>query len=182
MRIITGKRKGLKLNAPKGTDTRPTESRIKESLFNILGNVSNSNVLDLFSGSGSIGLEFLSRGADKVVFVDNSKKSIECIKKNLKKAKLPGGKVLFSNYKKAIDNLENKDINFDYVYIDPPYNKKEIYEDALHIISKSPLFVNSLIIVESTKDMDLENISLFKIIDQRQYRSTILYFLRRKDG
>ncbi len=85
MRVISGDKKGFKLKAPKGMDTRPTEDRIKESLFNILGPINeNSIVLDLFSGSGSIGIEFLSRGGAKFVyFIDNSNLSISTIKENI---------------------------------------------------------------------------------------------------
>lgn len=181
MRIITGKRKGLKLDAPKGLDTRPTESRIKESLFNILGNVSNSNVLDLFAGSGSIGLEFLSRDANYVAFIDNDKNAINCIKKNVKKAKLPGTEIIFANYKKGISKLENKNIKFDYVYIDPPYNSVSDYNKVLKIVSQSSLFENSLIIIEMDEKLDLENLDSFEIIDKRKYRKTILLFLRRNN-
>lgn len=181
MRIITGKRRGLKLDAPKGLDTRPTESRIKESLFNILGNVSDSNVLDLFAGSGSIGLEFLSRGANYVAFIDNDNNAINSIKKNVNKANLPGSEVIFADYKKGINKLENKNIKFDYVYIDPPYNSVSDYNKVLEIISKSSLFENSLIIIEMDEKLKLNNLDSFEIIDERKYRKTILLFLRRNN-
>ena len=88
MRIISGNRRGLKLKAPKGMDTRPTEDRVKESVFNILGqNFDGDIVLDLFCGSGANGIEFISRGAEKVYFVDNSKEAIDCVKSNLEKTR-----------------------------------------------------------------------------------------------
>lgn len=176
MRIITGKRKGLKLNSNKNFETRPTEDRIKESLFNILGNVSDSLVLDLFSGTGNIALEFLSRGAKKVYLVDNNKDAINVIIKNVEKVNLPGCKVIKSDYIKALEDL--KDIKFNYIYIDPPYQEKDIYESTLANIAKNNTFKESLVIVEADKNMQLENLSLFKILDQRTYRSTVIYFLK----
>ena len=84
MRVISGSRKGHKLKSPKGENTRPTEDRIKESIFNILGNIKNNSlVLDLFAGTGSIGIEFLSRGAESCYFIDLSNDSIKIIKENL---------------------------------------------------------------------------------------------------
>ena len=122
MRIISGNRRGLKLRAPKGMDTRPTEDRVKESVFNILGqNFDGDIVLDLFCGSGANGIEFISRGAEKVYFVDNSKEAIDCVKSNLEKARFLNQAVVIENYmNKAIKNL---DIKFDYIYIDPPFDR-----------------------------------------------------------
>lgn len=176
MRIITGKRRGLKLNSNKSFDTRPTEDRIKESLFNILGNVSDSTVLDLFSGTGNIGLEFLSRGAKEVYLVDNNKEAINVIKKNVEKVNLPGAVVLRADYYQALKDLAN--ISFDYIYIDPPYEALDIYENALKTISKNKSFKDSLVIVEASKDLQIKNLNLFKILDQRTYRSTVIYFLK----
>lgn len=176
MRIITGKRRGLKLNSIEGLETRPTESRIKESIFNILGNVSDSIVLDLFSGTGNIGLEFLSRGAKEVYLVDSSKKAIDVISSNVKKVNLDGAIVLKSDYYEALKKFSN--IHFDYIYIDPPYKSIEIYENALKFICDSNNFKNALIIVEADKSLMINNLEKFKIIDKRLYRSTIIYFLK----
>lgn len=176
MRIITGKRKGLKLYSNNNYDTRPTEGRIKESIFNILGNVSDSIVLDLFSGTGNIGLEFLSRGASQVYLVDNNKDAINIIKKNVEKINLPGIKIIKADYLNALKDLSN--ISFDYIYLDPPFEASQIYETALAYISKNENFNNSLIIVEASEDIQIENLSNFKIIDKRSYRSTVIYFLK----
>lgn len=179
MRIITGKRRGLKLLSPKGQNTRPTESRIKESLFNILGNVSGSTACDLFAGSGAIGLEFLSRDAKEVYFIENNKEALDVLKKNIKKANLSGFQIIENDYKFAIEKMVNLGKKFDYVYIDPPYDKKSIYNDVLKIIYNTQIFEDSLIIVESDKDVKIDNIRLFNILDERNYRNTKLYFLRR---
>lgn len=179
MRIISGKRKGLKLFSPSGKNTRPTEDRIKESLFNILGNVSDSIVLDLFSGTGNIGLEFLSRGAKEVYLVENNKLSLDTIKKNIDKINLPGIKLLSLDYLNALTKLKKDNIKFDYVYIDPPYEKINLYEKSLKFILEEDIFVDSLIILETKDGLIIDNINNFNIIDERKYRDTILYFLRR---
>ena len=179
MRIITGKRKGLKLNSNKNFDTRPTEDRIKESIFNILGNVSDSLVLDLFAGTGNIALEFLSRGAKEVYLVDNNKEAINVIKKNVEKVNLPGCNVIRADYIQALRDLSN--IEFNYIYVDPPYQEKNIYEATLKNISNIKSFNNALVIVEADKNMNLDNLSLFKILVQRTYRSTVIYFLKEEE-
>lgn len=180
MRIITGKRKGLKLSSLPGLETRPTESRIKESIFNILGDVSDSTVLDLFSGSGSIGLEFLSRGSKEVYLVDNNKNATKIIKKNVEKMNLPGAYIISSSYLEALQNIKNEKVIFDYIYIDPPYDNVSIYENVLEFISKHGIFSESLLIVEANKSHKINSLVLFNIVDQRQYRDTNIYFLRRK--
>lgn len=179
MRIITGKRKGLKLNSNKNFDTRPTEDRIKESVFNILGNVSDSIVLDLFAGTGNIALEFLSRGAKEVYLVDNNKEAINIIRKNVEKVNLPGCKIIKSDFIQASRDLSN--IEFNYIYLDPPYQEKDIYEASLKNIASNKNFKKALVIVEADKNMKLDNLSLFKILDQRTYRSTVIYFLKEEE-
>lgn len=179
MRIITGSRRGLKLIGPKGDHTRPTESRIKESLFNILGNVVDSTVCDLFSGSGAIGLEFLSRGAKLVYFVENDTNALVALKSNLNKAKLPNYKIIGKDYIIAMNEIAKTEIPFNFIYIDPPYDAINIYETSLKIINQLDIFQKSLIIVESDINTEINNIQLFDVIDKRKYRNTILYFLRR---
>ena len=122
MRIIGGQWRGRRLFAPDGTDTRPTADRVKESLFNILGyRFMGSRVLDLFAGSGALGLECLSRGASEVVFNDVSKDSIGILKKNLEKLKLkPNGeeaKMHGHDYLVCLDAVKPA---FDLIFIDPP--------------------------------------------------------------
>lgn len=180
MKIISGQRRGLKLFSPKGDNTRPTESRIKESVFNILGNVRDSVVLDLFAGSGNIGLEFLSRGAESVYLVDNNKDSISIIKKNIEKLNLPGAYPIFGDYSKIIKDLSSKNLVFSHVYIDPPYKMDEFYEKSLSLISNYDYFKNSLIILEKESSINTININLFEVVDLRNYRDTEIIFLRRK--
>ena len=120
MRIISGTAKGTKLYTLEGLETRPTLDRVKESLFNIIYDKAiDSTVLDLFSGSGAIGLEFASRGAKKVYLCDKSKDACKIIEKNIEKTHLEEKvKLLNMDFIKAIKEIKN--IKFDIVYLDPP--------------------------------------------------------------
>lgn len=182
MRIIAGEMKGFKLKAPKGIETRPTSDRVKESLFNIIGYVeSSSRVLDLFSGSGNIGLEFLSRGAEEVYFIDNDPDSIKTIKENSKKCKVENRSHIFKNdVFKAIEVLNRKRVKFDYIFLDPPYNRG-IGEKVIEKISNLDILkCDGLIIVEHEKDSKLKENFKIKVIDNRLYGTTELTFLKRQ--
>ena len=125
MRVIAGKARRLNLKTIPGTDTRPTTDRIKETLFNILQpELPDCRFLDLFSGSGGIGIEALSRGAEYAVFVEKNPKAAACIKENLAFTKLAeGGKLLNMDVLQALRSLEGKGA-FDIIFMDPPYNQE----------------------------------------------------------
>ncbi|HBH4009165.1 TPA: 16S rRNA (guanine(966)-N(2))-methyltransferase RsmD, partial [Clostridioides difficile] len=108
MRVISGKARGLKLNTPKNEDVRPTTDRVKESLFNMINSyIMESEVLDLFAGTGSLGIECLSRGAKSCTFVDISKESIDIVKSNIKKARVESESIILNlDFKTAIDKLK----------------------------------------------------------------------------
>ena len=157
MRVIAGSRRGLKLVSPKGSNTRPTEDRIKENIFNLMGQeFYGATVLDLFSGTGAIGIEFLSRGADKVYFVDNSKMAIDVISENIKKSHFEDEAVVLKmNAKSAIERLSGK--KFYYIYLDPPFNNKSLYIKSIELIlEKDILAENGYIIIEQVKDLDVD--------------------------
>ncbi len=150
MRIISGKMRGLKLNSPKDDSVRPTTDRVKESLFNVISPyVYDANVLDLFAGSGALGIECLSRGATKCTFVDNSRDSITIIKSNISKAKFEdSSEVLNMDYKEVIKKMSIKSEKFDIIFLDPPYYK-DMFEEAIQKISESDILnEEGIIIVE----------------------------------
>ena len=126
MRVIAGSARSVPLVAPEGRDTRPTTDRIKETLFNILQNdVREARVLDIFAGSGALGIEALSRGAERAVFIDNSAKAVECILRNLQKTRLSDrAEVIKGDALSAIGRLSGRDEQFDLVFMDPPYGEK----------------------------------------------------------
>lgn len=160
MRVIAGSARHLNLKTVPGMDVRPTTDKTKETLFNVLNaDVLYSKFLDLFSGSGAIGIEALSRGADKCVFVEKSRNALSCIKDNLDFTKLGDNAVILPmDVIAAIKSLESNGEVFDIVFMDPPYNK-ELEKSVLEVLSSSSLINNdSIIIVESSNETDLSYI------------------------
>ena len=186
MRIIAGKNRGTKLYTLDGDDiTRPTLDRVKESLFNIIVNhIQDSNVLDLFAGSGSLGLEAISRGAKKTIFCDKSKKAIDIIQKNITKTKVEDKVEIINNdYIDCIFNLNSRNMKFDIIFLDPPYATNYIEKSIELIIEKDLLQDNGIIIIETDeKDRIIEQIKDKKvnIYDIRKYGRIDIIFLERK--
>lgn len=184
MRIISGKARGTKLNTLEGLETRPTLDRIKESLFNILQNqIYDAKVLDLFAGSGALGLETLSRGAKEAVLCDKSNKAIKIIKENVKKTHFEKQtKIMDNDYKTALDLLKNEKFNI--IFLDPPYNSNFDIESLKIIIKNDILSKEGIIILETdhkekTQDT-LKNIDI-NVYDLRNYGRVSLFFLNRKE-
>ncbi|MCC3865822.1 16S rRNA (guanine(966)-N(2))-methyltransferase RsmD [Terrisporobacter petrolearius] len=180
MRVISGKARGLKLNAPKNDDVRPTTDRVKESLFNMINPyIIDSNILDLFAGTGSLGIECLSRGANKCIFIDNSKESINIIKSNIKKARVENESIVLNlDFKSAINSLALKNEKFDVIFMDPPYYKN-MFSDALGSIdNKNLLKEDGIIVVEhDTKDRFPDNIGrLYKSRDKKYGNTTLTFY------
>lgn len=186
MRVISGSKRGHKLKAPKGMDVRPTEDRIKESLFNILRPIKpQATVLDLFAGSGSIGIEFLSRDAEKAYFIDISSASITTIKDNLNHTNLIDKSIIINkDAVRALKYFDEANIKFDYIYIDPPFKQHELFNNILHILSSGNLLLeNGVVIIEHEKSFQFEEkINGFIMYDNRNYGSKTLSFYRINRG
>lgn len=183
MRIISGIARGTKLNTLEGQATRPTLDRVKESIFNIIQNeITNSIFLDLFSGSGAIGLEAASRGAKKVILCDNSKDAIKIINKNIEKTHLEEKvKVYNLDYERLINTkLKEK---LDIIYIDPPYNSDFATKSVKFIINRKLVNENSSIIIETDEEekilKELEKQQI-EIKDKRKYGRATIIFLKYK--
>lgn len=175
MRIIGGDCRGIKLSASLGLNTRPTLDRIRESLFNILGQYFNGGtVLDLFAGSGCNGLEFLSRGVDFSYFVDNSSQSYNVITSNIEKCRLKDkSKVLKMDYKKALESFLSE--TFSYIYMDPPFMKRDYYIDSINLIKENRLLKkDGLLIIEHKTDDTFELPEGFSEIKNKKYGNTSL--------
>ena len=184
MRIISGKARGTKLYTLDGTATRPTLDRVKESLFNIIQNdIEDSTVLDLFSGSGAIGLEFLSRGAKRAVLCDSSKDAIKIIKQNVQKTHFEEKVEVYNmEFTKLVERLQNQ--KFDIIYIDPPYATDFIKISLEKIIEYELVNENTKIIVETDDETrilnQIEKMDV-EITDKRKYgRATIIFLKYRK--
>ena len=178
MRIIGGKFRSRVLAKFQGENVRPTADRVKESLFNILSlKMYGANVLDLFSGSGALGLECLSRGAKKVCFNDLSKDSLTILKKNLKALKVDESEYRLCNYdySTCLDLLKEQ---FDLIFIDPPY-AQEFGEIALTKIAKNNLLSeNGIAVYERDRAFEGDIVGLEKY-DERKYGKTYLTFFRK---
>ena len=183
MRVISGLRKGHKLKTPKGTDVRPTEDRVKESLFNILNIIDeNSIILDGFAGSGSIGIEFLSRGAKLAYFVDKSSESIKSIEENLIHTKFKDNSVVIKkDLSLMVKDFKRDNIKFDYIYLDPPFNQLNLVKNILNDISINEILNNNgKIIIEHEKELELENnLYDFEKTDYRKYGSKVVTFYKK---
>lgn len=177
MRVISGKYRGRKLVSPKDEKVRPTSDMVKEAIFSsIQFDISNSLFLDLFSGTGSMGIEALSRGADFAYFVDSSKDSINLINENVKFIKEDNYKIINKDYQDAIFYLKNK--IFDFIFLDPPYNMENI-NDILQLLKNNKLIdFSSIIIYEKKYNSKINYSHDFEIIKQKKYSKTEVVYLR----
>lgn len=179
MRVITGTARGVPLRAPKGMDTRPTMDQVKEGIFSAIQfEVEGRRVLDLFAGSGQLGIEALSRGAAHCTFVDKGREPVAIVKENLKKTRLEErAAVVQADYSSYLKNCCER---FDLVLLDPPY--AEIFlETALKIISEIDILTNGGIIVcerPFDKALDCEFLGLVRYRDYRYGKAAVTIFRR----
>lgn len=183
MRVIAGKARRLNLKTPQGYDTRPTTDKTKETLFNIIGPyLADADFLDLFSGSGAIGIEALSRGAKYAAFVENDKAAFECIKSNLAHTKLESqAELYFMGALEAIRALEVKGKVFDLVFMDPPYNSN-LERDILYALQRSNIiYCDTIIIIEASKQTSFDYLKDigFRQFRKKEYKSSQHVFLER---
>lgn len=172
MRVVAGKHRGRVLAEFQGRDIRPTSDRVKESLFNILMlKIPNARILDVFSGSGNLGIESISRGAKEVVFNDSSKSSIGVLKKNLDMIK-ENAMVYQMDYASLL-SLKMKP--FDVIFLDPPY-ATEFGKNALQLISQNNLLNKEGVIVFETDKETYPEVDGLTLSDNRHYGKTYLYF------
>lgn len=159
MRVISGTARGKRLKAPRGMNTRPITDMIKEALFNVIGSdIADASVLDLFAGSGSVGVEALSRKASKVVFIDKSAEAIKIIKENLNNCGFVKGFEVYKNdVFRAIDLLQRRGEKFDYIYIDPPFTCEDIFPKVMNTIGKTDILAEKgIIIIRTPRKMSLK--------------------------
>lgn len=156
MRIITGRAKGISLTTLDGENTRPTTERSKEAIFSMIQfDIEGRNVLDLFAGSGQMGLEALSRGAKEAVLVDHAKSAIEIIRKNTQKTRLEGTQIVCSDALEYLRSGNRQKKSFHIVFLDPPYSEKLIPKVLELLLCEKWLSENALIVCESRDDSDV---------------------------
>lgn len=182
MRVIAGTARSLPLKTREGKDTRPTTDRIKETLFNMLQPyVAERVFLDLFSGSGGIGIEALSRGAKHAYFVENDAKAIECILDNLKFTRFTDrATVLKQDVVSALSNISEKEA--DVIFMDPPYD--QLYEKRVleALVTKKYVTEDTLIVVEASLNTDFSYLDSmgYEIVKEKKYKTNKHMFIRRK--
>ena len=176
MRVISGKYKKINLDGFNIDGTRPTMDRVKESMFAMIQNdIKDSIVLDLFAGSGALGIEALSMGAKTCYFIDNNKIAINTINNNLKKIKDNTSKVLKLDYKKALNYFIDNSIKFDLIILDPPY-KNNYLNNIIQLIYDNNLLNDNGIVVCEYEDYEL-NYYNFKLYKQKEFGSKIVSVL-----
>lgn len=168
LRIISGKYKGRIIKGFNIEGTRPTMERVKESLFAMIqNNLKNAVVLDLFAGSGNLGIESLSNGAKQAIFVDKNNICAKMIRENIENLKIEEETLILNkDYKLALNDLVNKNIKVDIVFLDPPYHKNLLNESLGELIKSGVLAENALIIVEYDKECPICSLNLLK---ERKY-------------
>lgn len=184
MRVISGSARGKKLTSLEGLETRPTLDRVKEALFNILQfDLKEASILDLFSGSGALAIEALSRGAKQAVLCDNSAKAIKVINKNLEDTRLKGkSKLINKDYIDTLNELKDKGEEFNIIFLDPPYKSNYIVKSIENIIKNNILAKDGIIVAETddkNKIEEIKNIKNIEIYDTRRYGIVFIIFIRK---
>jgi len=183
MRIISGSARGTKLFTLDGLNTRPTLDRVKEPLFNILNfRLIDSIVLDLFAGSGALGLEAISRGARKAILGENNREAQNIILKNIEKTKFKDRATLIgADFKKVLTIVSKEKIKCDVIFIDPPYKTNLIKKALVEILEMDILNDDAIIVLETDEpgriEVEIEGLNL-RIDDVRKYGRVSLFFLK----
>jgi len=178
VRVISGSARGLKLNTPSDDRVRPTTDRVKESMFNIVQDwVYDSQVLDLFAGSGALGIEALSRGASQAVFCDNSLDSIKIIKSNIEKARVVDrSQIVSGDFKRCLRDMEAKNQSFDMIFVDPPYYEG-LFEEVLDTIRSCKILKkDGIVIVEHDAKKPIGQVEGLEVYKEKKYGITMLTF------
>lgn len=182
MRVISGTARGTKLQSIEGLATRPTTDRVKEALFSMINHeIVGKKCLDLYAGSGALGIELLSRGAQSVVFIEKSVKSEKIIGENLRKAKLENGsRRLIYDVEKALMMLKGE--RYDIIVMDPPYSTGEVKKTLDLIVSEDLLDTEGIVVIEhDIHDPDLgEFVDYYEWIKTKKYGKTGITLLRRQ--
>jgi 16S rRNA (guanine966-N2)-methyltransferase len=172
VRIVAGSRKGHRIAAPKGSATRPTGDRVREAAFNLIGPVEGAAALDLFAGSGALGLEALSRGARRCVFVESDRSACRVIQANLEKLRLTGALVVCRDVLRVLGEERRAGRRYELVLVDPPYGEWDALEQRLGRLLPAVLAADGLLVVET--DARTEPSLPLDLVTSRRYGSARL--------
>lgn len=184
MRVIAGKARSITLRTPKSIKTRPTADRTKETLFNMLQSViPGCDFLDLFSGSGGIGIEALSRGAKSCVFIEKDRDALECIRENLQKTKLNEyGQIISKDVVSALNQMDGQ-VSFSCIFMDPPY-EKELEKDVLVLLKGSTLLApGGTIVIEASNETKFDYLEEmgYILVKEKKYKTNKHLFIERRE-
>jgi 16S rRNA (guanine(966)-N(2))-methyltransferase RsmD len=189
LRVISGRYKGRRLTAVKGQKVRPTSDKLKAAIFNVLysldvtDDMENVSVLDIFAGTGALGIEAISRGAKSCCFIDKDSDAVDVIKKNLASLNADKGHdIIFTDYKNGLQILGKKGIQFDLIFMDPPY-KKNLTFQAINNINIYEVFSRKCVIVaeHSSEEILPDTINEFHKITEKFYGDKVLSFYSLKN-
>jgi 16S rRNA (guanine(966)-N(2))-methyltransferase RsmD len=183
LRIISGTLKGRRLFSAKGLGLRPTSDRVRESVFDILqGTIAGRRVLDLFAGTGAMGIEALSRGAMAAVFVENHPRSLEALRRNLASCRLEGvSEVLAKEAEGSLRVLEGRGEGFELIFLDPPYGKGLALRTLAGLAASGLLKPGALIAAEHSVAEEVEGVAPLARVDVRKYGRTCISFFRKTE-
>ena len=184
MRVISGTARGKKLNTLSGLNTRPTLDRVKEAVFSIIQfDLEDKYILDLFSGSGALAIEALSRGAKHAVLCDNSYEAIKIIKQNIRETKFEDkSEIINKDYVEALKKLSKQDKKFDIIFLDPPYKSDFAIKAIKYILDNDMITEDGTIIFETddkNKEQEILKYNEMRICDIRKYGSVYVIFIRK---
>ena len=185
MRVISGERKGMPLKAVNGMTTRPTTDKVKESLFNILGPYfDGGTALDLFAGSGGLGIEALSRGMNKAIFIEKDGRAFQNLKENIAKCRYEDRTEVYRNdATRSLKILIKKEVKADLIFLDPPYKKHQYYKMVEDIVSNAVISNSGTIVCEHDTETNLpDNFFNFHKVREEKYGSIIISFYRLVEG
>lgn len=184
MRIIGGEYRSRLIAMPKGVEIRPTQDKVRQAVFNILGDINGRAVLELFAGSGAFGIEALSRGAKSATFVDNNFRCVQTIRSNLESLEISHSRydIIKADALNVMARLEKTEEKFDIVFLDPPYYKDLAKKCLINIDNYDIVAPAGIVVVEHFKkdalDAELER---FVFMDERHYGDTLITILRKTD-
>lgn len=179
MRIIAGKYRHRLISFPSQEFTRPTKDRVREAIFSSLGDLTDCAFLDLFAGSGAMGIEALSRGATKVTFVDLSKGAVKVIKNNLNSLDIRDDVDLYNlDYKEALINIKNIKQQYDVIFLDPPYKEGDYEGIVNYCLDNDILSTNGIIVCESDRNLNIDE-SKFRKVKNAHYGEIQVNYYRR---
>ena len=183
MRIISGNYGGRRLKSLAGANTRPTTDKVKESIFNMIGPYfDGGTAVDLFAGSGNLGIEALSRGIDTCIFIEKDQKAMQTIVDNLQKCRLEESSERYKiDASRAVKAFEKRELQIDLLFVDPPYSKVQFYDLARKIVELGCMKDTGIIVCEHDKTVDLEtDLETFTLTRRETYGNTIISIYRKR--